>query len=61
MYTAATKGVVYLPERDATLVVLVNSDVPEAHSAGQLAETVTEIVTPDFVYRLAAPAPSDDN
>lgn len=52
---------VYLPERDATLVVLVNSDVPEPHSAGQLATAVTEIATPDNVYRLAAAAPTDGN
>jgi D-alanyl-D-alanine carboxypeptidase len=45
--------VVYLPEQDATLVVFVNSDVPEDHSAGQLAKSVTEIVTPEHVYDLA--------
>jgi D-alanyl-D-alanine carboxypeptidase len=49
---------VYLPERDATLVVLANSDVPESHSAGQLATVVTEIVTPDHPYQLGAPAPT---
>jgi D-alanyl-D-alanine carboxypeptidase len=49
---------VYLPERDATLVVLANSDVPESHSAGQLAAVVTEIVTPDHPYQLGAPAPT---
>lgn len=49
---------VYLPERDATLVVLVNSDVPEKHSAGELATAVTELVTPDNVYLLGAPAPT---
>lgn len=44
---------VYLPEQDATLVVFVNSDVPEDHSAGQLAKLVTQIVTPEHVYNLA--------
>jgi D-alanyl-D-alanine carboxypeptidase len=45
--------VVYLPEQDATLVVFVNSDVPEDHSAGQLATVVTQIATPEHVYNLA--------
>jgi D-alanyl-D-alanine carboxypeptidase len=51
--------VVYQPERDATLVVIANSDVPEAHSAGQLADVVTSIVTPDHFYGQGdgAPAP----
>jgi D-alanyl-D-alanine carboxypeptidase len=44
---------VYLPERDATLVAMVNSDVPEAHSAGQIAQVVTSIVTPEHIYDLA--------
>jgi D-alanyl-D-alanine carboxypeptidase len=48
-----TTVVVYLPERDATLVVLANSDVPGEHSAGQLATLVSSIVTPDHVYSLA--------
>lgn len=54
-----TTVVVYLPERDATLVILANSDVPEKHSAGQLATAVTEIATPDHVYGLAPTLPSD--
>ena len=49
---------VYLPERDATLVVMVNSDAPEPHSAGQLATIVTELATPDNVYVLAGAAPT---
>jgi D-alanyl-D-alanine carboxypeptidase len=49
---------VYLPERHATLVVLTNSDVPESHSAGQLASVVTEIVTPDHLYQLGGAAPT---
>ncbi len=53
-----TTVVVYLPERDATLVVMTNSDEPHDHSAGQLATVVTEIATPERVYRLSAAAPS---
>jgi D-alanyl-D-alanine carboxypeptidase len=49
-YTTVT---VYLPEQDATLVVFANSDVPADHAAGQIATTVTSIVTPDHVYNLA--------
>jgi D-alanyl-D-alanine carboxypeptidase len=48
---------VYLPERDATLVVLANSDVPEQHSAGQIAGDVTSMVTPDHLYRLGPNPP----
>jgi D-alanyl-D-alanine carboxypeptidase len=51
---------VYLPERDATLVVLANSDVPETHSAGQLAKVVTQIVTPNHPYQLGGAAPDGD-
>jgi D-alanyl-D-alanine carboxypeptidase len=49
---------VYLPERDATLVVLTNSDVPEVHSAGRLATVVAEIVTPERPYQLGGDAPT---
>lgn len=49
--------VVYLPDRDATLVVMVNSDIPEPHSAGQIANTVTSIATPDHVYELGPQPP----
>ncbi|GFG51463.1 serine hydrolase [Mycolicibacterium agri] len=48
--------VVYLPQRDATLVVMANSDVPEPHSAGQIAYDVTSIATPDHLYEVG-PAP----
>jgi D-alanyl-D-alanine carboxypeptidase len=48
---------VYLPERDATLVVIANSDVPEPHSAGQLAYMVTSIATPDHLYELGPQPP----
>lgn len=48
-----TTVAVYLPERDATLVVIVNSDVPLTNSAEQLAKTVTSIATPDHVYDLS--------
>jgi D-alanyl-D-alanine carboxypeptidase len=40
---------VYLPERDATLVVFVDSDAPEPHSAGQITYAVTQLVTPENV------------
>ena len=48
---------VYLPERDATLVVIANSDVPEPHSAGQLAYVVTSIATPEHLYELGPQPP----
>ena len=48
-----TTVLVYLPERDATLAVSVNSDVPKDHAAGQIAKAVTAIVTPEHVYDLA--------
>ncbi|MGW0162460.1 serine hydrolase domain-containing protein [Mycobacterium sp. NPDC003323] len=48
-----TTVLVYLPARDATLAVSVNSDVPENHAAGQIATAVTEIVTPQNRYDLA--------
>ncbi len=47
-----TTVLVYLPERDATLSVSVNSDIPEDHAAGQIAKAVTELVTPEHVYDL---------
>jgi len=49
--------VVYLPERDATLVVFVNSDVPELHSAGQVAYDVTSIATPEHLYEVGPEPP----
>ena len=49
--------VVYLPERDATLVVFVNSDIPELHSAGQIAYDVTSIATPDHLYEVGPKPP----
>ena len=48
---------VYLPERDATLVVFVNSDIPEPHAAGQIAFDVTSIATPDHLYELGPQPP----
>lgn len=50
-----TTVLVYLPEKDATLAVSVNSDVPEEHAAGQIAKAVTAVVTPDHLYDLANP------
>lgn len=49
--------VVYLPERDATLVVFVNSDIPQPHSAGQIAYDITKMVTPDHLYELGPQPP----
>jgi len=53
-----TTVVGYLPERDATLVVMTNSDEPQDHAAGQLASVVTGIATPERVYRLSAADPA---
>lgn len=52
-----TTVVVAIPERNATLVVLADTDVPDQHAAGHLAEAVTQLVTPDNVYRLNSPTP----
>lgn len=49
--------VVYLPEQDATLVVFVNSDIPELHSAGQIAYDVTSIATPGNLYEIGPKPP----
>ena len=48
---------VYLPEQDATLVVFANSDIPEMHSAGQIAYDVTSIATPGNLYQLGPRPP----
>jgi D-alanyl-D-alanine carboxypeptidase len=48
---------VYLPERDATLVVSVNSDIPQPTSADQIATVVTSLATPDHVYELGPQPP----
>ena len=53
-YTTVT---VYLPERDATLVIVTNSDIPEPHAAGQIAFDVTSIATPEHVYALGPEPP----
>lgn len=52
-----TTVMVYLPQRDATLVVSVNSDVPKLHAAGQLATDITSIATPDHVYQIGPRPP----
>jgi D-alanyl-D-alanine carboxypeptidase len=46
---------VYLPGRDATLVVITNSDVSES-AATDLAGAITATATPDHVYALPEPA-----
>jgi len=38
-------------------VVFTNSDVPEQHSAGQIAYEVTSIATPDNLYQLGPKPP----
>jgi D-alanyl-D-alanine carboxypeptidase len=45
-----TTVAVYLPDRRATLAVVVNSSASKANPAGQLANTITSIVTPEHVY-----------
>jgi D-alanyl-D-alanine carboxypeptidase len=49
--------VVYLPELDATMVVLTNSDIPEQHSAGQIAYDITSIATPEYLYEVGPTPP----
>ncbi len=49
--------VVYLPELDATMVVLTNSDIPEQHSAGQIAYDITSIATPEYLYEVGPKPP----
>jgi D-alanyl-D-alanine carboxypeptidase len=48
---------VYLPERDATLVVSVNSDIPQPTSADQITTVATSLATPDHVYELGPQPP----
>ena len=45
-----TTIVAYLPDADATLVVLVNSNVPAKHAASQIATAVTSLATQDHVF-----------
>jgi D-alanyl-D-alanine carboxypeptidase len=52
-----TTVMVSLPERDATLVVMVDSDIPKPHAAGQLATDITSIATPDHVYQIGPRPP----
>jgi D-alanyl-D-alanine carboxypeptidase len=51
---------VYLPEQETTLVIMINTDI--AYQGGepstQLATAITEIISPDHVYRLSAAAPA---
>ncbi|TQF65744.1 beta-lactamase family protein [Rhodococcus spelaei] len=50
---------VYLPEKKTTLVIMTNTDV--AYQGGEpstmLGTAITQVITPDHVYRLAANAP----
>ncbi|WP_230687226.1 serine hydrolase domain-containing protein [Catellatospora vulcania] len=52
-----TTVMVAIPERNASLVVLANTDIPDQHAAGRIAQVVTQLVTPDNVYHLVSPAP----
>lgn len=54
-----TTVVGYLPQRNATLVVFVNSDVPKQQPAGALATVVTSVVTPEHVFDLPAAPDSE--
>ncbi|MGW4480894.1 serine hydrolase domain-containing protein [Rhodococcus triatomae] len=51
--------VVHLPEKDTTLAIMINTD--EAYQGGEpstfLATAITQVITPDHVYRLAENAP----
>jgi D-alanyl-D-alanine carboxypeptidase len=51
--------VVHLPEKDTTLAIMINTD--EAYEGGEpsslLATAITQVITPDHVYRLAENAP----
>ncbi|MFI6433163.1 serine hydrolase domain-containing protein [Rhodococcus oryzae] len=51
---------VYLPEQKSTLVIMTNTDI--AYEGGepstQLATAITEIISPEHVYRLSAAEPS---
>ncbi|RVW02744.1 serine hydrolase domain-containing protein [Rhodococcus xishaensis] len=48
----------YLPERETTLVIMVNSDIPYEGNdpSAMLAQAITEIISPDNVFRLGAGA-----
>ncbi|MBP1160678.1 serine hydrolase [Rhodococcus sp. PvR099] len=47
--------VVYLPEKDLTMVILINSDVDtlDTGSSGVLATAITEVISPDHLYTLS--------
>ncbi len=49
--------VVYLPERQLTLVIMINTDIEfEGHEPGStLATAITQVLTPDHVYSLGTP------
>ncbi|CRK50380.1 Penicillin-binding protein [Rhodococcus sp. RD6.2] len=52
--------VVHLPEKEMTLVIMINTD--EAYEGSEpstlLANAITQVITPDHVYRLADKAPT---
>ncbi|MCQ4120393.1 serine hydrolase domain-containing protein [Rhodococcus tibetensis] len=53
---------VYLPEKETTLAIMINTDVPFEGSepSTTLATAITEIISPDHVYRLRADAQDPD-
>ncbi|CAM3738887.1 serine hydrolase domain-containing protein [Smaragdicoccus niigatensis] len=50
--------VTYLPEKDITMIMLINTDEQygELEPSTALAQAVTQVLTPDHVYNLAAAA-----
>ncbi|MFZ2176813.1 MAG: serine hydrolase domain-containing protein [Rhodococcus sp. (in: high G+C Gram-positive bacteria)] len=53
---------VYLPEKETTLVILINTDVAYQGSepSTTLATAITEVISPDHVYRLGAGVQNPD-
>jgi D-alanyl-D-alanine carboxypeptidase len=46
---------IYLPERETTLVVMINTDIAVpggGDPSAALATAITSVITPDNVYRL---------
>ncbi|RVW06049.1 serine hydrolase domain-containing protein [Rhodococcus spongiicola] len=53
---------VYLPERETTLVIMINSDIPYEGNepSAILAQAITEIISPEHVYRLSSDVEEPD-
>lgn len=56
-----TSVVMSIPDQNATLVVFTNTDIPQEHAAGRLAEVVTTIATPDHIYARIGTVPQPAN